>query len=147
MHRRTLLALAAAALATAMAPAPAAAEGSLDIHVRIGDAPPPPHVVFVREPRVTVVPSTSVYYVADPCDYDVFRYGGYWYVFSDGWWYRARRHRGPFAVVETRLVPRAVINVPGRYWRHPHGGPPGLAKREAAVHKEKKHGRGPHSDD
>jgi hypothetical protein len=142
MKRWTLLAL-AAALAWTSVPAPAGAGGSVDIHVRIGDAPPPPRVVFRRTPRMVVVPATTVYYVGDDCGYDVFRYGAHWYVFNDGWWYRARHHRGPFTVVEARYVPRAVINVPPRYWRHPHGGPPGHARRDAIIVKERGHGRGP----
>jgi len=70
-----------------------------------------------------------VYVLEDDYDYDVFRYGVYWYVFNDGYWYRARTHRGPFAVVSARYVPTAIVNVPPRYWRHPHGGPPGQMKK------------------
>ncbi len=115
----------------------------VDIHLTIGDAPPPPAIVFEAPPRVVVVPTTSVYYVADDYGYDVFRCGAYWFVFHDGWWYRARRYGGPYAVVEARYVPRAVINVPPRYWRHPHGGPPGQRKKEnVAVYKQKGHGKG-----
>jgi hypothetical protein len=67
---------------------------------------------------------------SDRYDYDCFRYGVYWYAWSDGFWYRARTWRGPFIAVEPRVVPRAIINVPAKHWkRHPHGGPPGLAKK------------------
>jgi hypothetical protein len=152
------------ALAT-IAPRPAGAETNVDIRVRIGDAPPPPRIVFASAPRLVVVPGTAVYYVSDDCDYDIFRYGGYWFVFHDGWWYRSGRHGGPYRVVETRYVPRMVAGVPSKYWRHPHGGPPGLRKKSAVVVKgdkgshivvknpkgksdvvikEKKGGHGPH---
>jgi hypothetical protein len=86
--------------------------------------------------------------VSDDYGYDVFRYGVYWYVFDDGYWYRARTYRGPFVVVSARYVPAAVINVPPRYWRHPHGGPPGLMKKRGdyVVVKDKGHGRGRYKD-
>jgi hypothetical protein len=80
---------------------------------------------------MVVVPGSTVYVVNDArCDYDFFRYGVYWYIWNDGYWYRARSYRGPFAVVEARYVPNRIWNVPARHWKHhPHGGPPGLAKK------------------
>ena len=110
-------------------PAVAFAGTSVGWSVTIGNAPPPPPVVFHREPRVIVVPGSTVYVLEDDCDYDVFRYGVFWYVFNDGYWYRARTHRGPFRVVSARYIPNAIANVPGKYWRHPHGGPPGQLKK------------------
>jgi hypothetical protein len=127
------------------APLTASAGTSVGVSINIGDAPPPPVVVFHREPRVAIVPGSTVYVVNDDCDYDVFRYGVYWYVFNDGYWYRARTHRGPFGVVSARYVPTAIVNVPPRYWRHPHGGPPGHMRRggDYVVMKDKgRHGRG-----
>ena len=74
-------------------------------------------------------------------------YGVFFYISRGGYWYRARSYRGPFRVCEVRYVPRAILNVPGRYWRHPHGGPPGqLKKRENVVvvreADERGHGNG-----
>jgi hypothetical protein len=126
-------------IATALvAPTGARAGTSIGWSVTIGNAPPPPVVVFQREPRVVVVPGSTVYVLEDDCDYDVFRYGVFWYVFNDGYWYRARSYRGPFKAVSARYVPSAIVNVPPRYWRHPHGGPPGLKKkhRDYVVVKE-----------
>jgi hypothetical protein len=101
--------------------------------VGISNAPPPPRLAFVREPEVIVVPGTSVYVLQDS-PYDAFRLGGYWYVCDDGYWYRATRYSGPFVSVDVRRVPRTVLTVPARHWKHhPHGGPPGQMK---------KHGRG-----
>ncbi|HEX4935490.1 MAG TPA: hypothetical protein VFV33_20055 [Gemmatimonadaceae bacterium] len=110
---------------------PATAETTWGVSVNIGNAPPPPVVVVKEEPRLVMVPGTTVYIVNnDRYDYDCFRYGVYWYAWSDGFWYRSRNWRGPFIVVETRVVPRAIINVPARHWKHhPHGGPPGLTKK------------------
>jgi hypothetical protein len=46
---------------------------------------------------VVVVPRSGVYVVHDTrCSYDFFRYGVYWFIWNDGYWY-------PRA-----LVPRAV---------------------------------------
>ena len=119
-----------AVTAVTAVPAGALAGTTVGWSVTIGNAPPPPVVVFEREPRVVVVPGSTVYVLqGDDCDYDVFRYGVFWYVFHDGYWYRARSHRGPFAAVSARYVPTALANVPPRYWRHPHGGPPGQMKK------------------
>ena len=87
----------------------------------------------------------TVYVVDDgygPADYDVFRYGVYWYVFDDGYWYRARSYRGPFRVVSARYVPTAIGNVPPRWWRHPHGGPPGQWKHRDEMARGHDHDRG-----
>lgn len=99
----------------------------------VGDAPPPPRVVLVEEPAVAIAPGTSVYVVISPSvPYDMFRYGSVWYVYHGGYWYQASSHRGPFAVVDVRYVPRAVVTLPPRHWKHhPHGGPPGREKKHA----------------
>ncbi len=110
--------------------APALAETSVSVQLNIGNAPPPPVVVYRDVPHMVVVPGSTVYVVSDDrCDYDFFRYGVYWYIWNDGYWYRARTYRGPFAVIEARYVPGRVWNVPAKHWKHhPHGGPPGLMK-------------------
>jgi hypothetical protein len=126
-------------------PTGALAGTSVGWSVTIGNAPPPPAIVFHREPRVVVVPGSTVYVLEDDCDYDVFRYGVFWYVFNDGYWYRARTHRGPFMAVNARYVPGAISNVPTKYWRrHPHGGPPGHMKKrnDYVVAREGRKGKG-----
>jgi hypothetical protein len=125
-------------------PTGALAGTSVGWSVTIGNAPPPPAIVFHREPRVVVVPGSTVYVLEDDCDYDVFRYGVFWYVFNDSYWYRARTHRGPFVAVNARYVPSAISNVPAKYWRgHPHGGPPGQMKKrnDYVVAREGRKGR------
>jgi hypothetical protein len=98
--------------------------------IGISNAPPAPRVVFVDQPDVVIVPGSSVYVVQNP-DYDVFRYGGYFYLSSGGYWYRSRSYDQPFAVCDVRTVPRPVLTVPARHWKHhPLGGPPGHRKRE-----------------
>ncbi len=97
----------------------------------IAAAPPPPRAVVVVEPAVALAPGTGVYVVTDPSvQYDMFRFGATWYLYSGGYWYRAASHRGPFAVVDVRYVPREVVTLPRGHWKHhPHGGPPGLEKK------------------
>jgi len=103
----------------------------LGFSVGVVDAPPPPRIVFVGEPAVVVATGTSVYVVTStPVDCDMFRYGSSWYVYYQGFWYRSRSVSGPYAVLDVRYVPRAVVSLPAEHWRHrPHGGPPGLAKK------------------
>src|SRR5262245_37792442 len=128
MHRNRVLGFLFAAIVAA--PAGAFAGTTVGWNVTIGNPPPPPPVVvFQREPRVVVVPGSTVYVIEDDCDYDVFRYGVFWYVYNDGYWFRARSHRGPFRMVNARYVPTAISSVPPKYWRHPHGGPPGQMKK------------------
>lgn len=95
----------------------AGAGTSVSINLRIGDPYRGPNLVFAHEPDIVVVPETRVYYVRN-CDYDLYRYGSYWYYSYDGGWYRARSHRGPFVYVSYRSVPRAVYTVPVKYRRH-----------------------------
>ena len=119
----------AAALALVQA-AGADTRVSADLNVHLGSRPAPV-VVFEREPDVVLVPSTRVYYVGG-LDYDLFRYGQYWYINDGGYWYRARNYRGPFGQIRYETVPNQIVVVPERYHRHPMhplGGPPGQVKR------------------
>ena len=79
------------------------------------------------------MPGSTVHVASGPWNYDLFHYGVYWYAFSEGDWYRARTHRGPFAAVSVRYVPTAVVNVPPRYWRQPHPRRPGKVKAREYV--------------
>ena len=109
------------------------AHTAINIGVQLGNAPPPPMVVYREEPRWVAVPHQRVYVVDDDdIDYDYFRYGGSYYIFNSGCWYRGRSYRGPFMSIETRYVPRTIYGMGDRdyHWRHhPQGMPPGLAKK------------------
>jgi hypothetical protein len=112
--------------------------------------------VFRARPREVYVPSDQVYVVTDPAvgDYDVFRYGGAYWVFEDGYWYRGPSYRGPFVVIQPRAVPVALYRVPRAQWKHhasgppryDQGGPPGLMKKEGGMPpgqlKKEERGRG-----
>ncbi len=130
--RRTRFVWAVLALTLAL-PVPRlhAAEPNRRLGLGMPDAPPPPIIQIVEEPRVVVVPGTTVNVVEDErFDFDYFRYGVYWYIHRDGFWYRARSHRGPFRSVEVRYVPKAVIGVPAKHWKHPHDGPASMLTKE-----------------
>jgi hypothetical protein len=88
----------------------------------IQSAPPPPRILFEATPRYVSIEDSDVeaVEVPDP-NCDMFRYGGTFYVFSGGYWYRSDDYRGPYRLVEVRRVPRPVLMVPEGHWRHrPH---------------------------
>ncbi|HXF59339.1 MAG TPA: hypothetical protein VN539_05915 [Candidatus Saccharimonadales bacterium] len=66
---------------------------------------------------MAVVPGTQIYYVRN-YDYDVYRYGRYWYYNTDNRWYRSRSYRGPWIYVGYRSVPTQFSSIPVRYRRH-----------------------------
>ena len=105
------------------------------MQLNIGNAPPPPVVIYQAAPQMMVVPHSAVYVLDDDDrDYDFFRYGVYWFIWNKGYWYRSSSYRGPFRVIEARYVPDAIWNVPSRRWKHhPHGMPPGQARKEAVT--------------
>src|SRR2546426_12519768 len=70
----------------------AQARTSVSIGLQIGDRYRGPDLYFRDEPRVVVVPGTRVYYMSD-YDYDIYRYGRYWYYNYDGGWYGSYRNR------------------------------------------------------
>ena len=103
----------------------------IEVRIDIGNAPPPPQFVFRERPRERFLRDYRVYVVDDPGvgDYDCFRYGGYYWVFRDGYWYRSPNWRRRFVVVQPRYVPEVFYRVPPTHWKHRPSGPPGLAKK------------------
>jgi hypothetical protein len=95
---------------------PRVARADVDIHVSV---PPPPMVAFPAEPQVILVPETRVYYVPQVVDYDMYRFGSWWYVNQSGYWYRSKRYQGPFTYVDYDRVPVQIVRVPGKYRHHP----------------------------
>ena len=112
-----------AVTATLAAAPPAQAGTSVGVHIQVGDPYRGGSLVFHKEPDLVVVPESRVYYVRD-YNYDVYRYGSYWYFIDDGYWYRARSYRGPFIHISASSVPRSVRYVPVKYRRHWKNGPP-----------------------
>jgi hypothetical protein len=84
--------------------------------LRIGDRYNGPDLGFYDTPSLVRVPGRGVYYVQDS-DFDVYRYGNYWYMNYNGDWYRAGSYRGPWIFVGYQSVPSDVYGVPTQY-RH-----------------------------
>jgi hypothetical protein len=86
------------------------------VRVRV-NAPPAP-VVNVQ-PRWQWDAQSRVYYVNDPnLDYDAFRYGQYYYIYNDGYWYRSNAWNGDFEAVQPGSVPRAIYGMSDYQWRN-----------------------------
>lgn len=68
-------------------------------------------MTFTTRPSMTVNPDTRVYYLRDQSDYDLYQYGGSWYLEDDGLWYRAASWRGPFYSISQDDVPDNVIQI------------------------------------
>jgi hypothetical protein len=116
--------LAAAAVLSVAGP------GRAEVNVNINLGPPP--IVVAEPPAVVAIPQTRVYFSPDP-QVDVFFYGGYWWSPRGPQWYRARAYNGPWGVVETYRVPKAVIYVPRDYrarYGHEQHVPYGQWKKE-----------------
>ena len=47
----------------------------------------------------------------------MFRYGSNYYVYDNGYWYRANRWNGPFVAITFNAVPGDFRTVPRREWR------------------------------
>jgi len=112
--------------------APAMAATSVSVGITLGNAPPPPRIMFGSEPRWTAMPTVGVAYYDGPCDYDYFRYGSYFYIYNDGFWYRSPYYRGPFIAIRETYVPRAFYGLHDRgyHWRHAWKSvPPGQYRR------------------
>jgi len=114
MRRQLLPAILAGALLTTTGIGTALSAVSFDIH--FGTRAPARY--YRVQPAMVVVPNTEVYYVEGP-GYDMYRYGTWWYVNEDGYWYRARSYRGPYVSVSYSTVPRQIVIVPARYHSHP----------------------------
>jgi len=97
-----------------------AARADIDVRLDLGNAPPAPNFYFHAPPH-RVYDSTSGVYVlddADVGDMDAFQYGGYYWVFNDGFWYRSSDWRGGFEVVQPQYVPTQLYSVPADEWKH-----------------------------
>ena len=138
------------------------ARAGVDVNINIG-VPPPPAVVLPAPPRLVVVPTTPAVMYAPDVDFNVFFYSGRYWTFSNGNWFWAVGHGGPWTYCERVHVPRQVLVVPYRYYRmppghvrhvdwdehhgNPHGMPPGQAKKYYGDRHEHGHGHHGHDED
>jgi hypothetical protein len=79
------------------------------------EAPPPPPLGFTTPPDLVVVPSgeTSVYMI--PNTFGVYFFGGFWYRYHNGYWFRAIAYNAPWVLIPAAAVPRVIMNVPPEY--------------------------------
>ena len=96
--------------AAAVLAVPVLARAEVSVNINIG----PPPIVVAEPPAVVAIPQTRVWFAPDP-HVEVFFYGGYWWSPRGPQWYRSRAYNGPWGVVETYRVPKAVIYVPRDY--------------------------------
>jgi hypothetical protein len=77
-------------------------------------------ITFASPPRWIGVPGTRVRQIqlAQSPDYDMFRYGGVYYVYNNDQWYMSRRPQGRFFLIEDRQVPRELYIIPRDHWQH-----------------------------
>lgn len=93
------------------------AQAAVSVSLRIGDRYRGPQLSFYSQPDVALIPGTEVYYV-DNADYDLYRYGDFWYYYYDGGWYRADDIDGPFYFISYTTVPYSIRYVPVSYRHH-----------------------------
>ena len=94
-----------------------AEDTSVSVGIDFRSAPPPPIMRWDRRPMLHEIRGTSVY-VVDDASYDVFMYGGSYYLYNAGYWYRSDSDESAFVAIDLRAVPRPVMRVPDRHWRH-----------------------------
>jgi hypothetical protein len=111
-----LAALAAVVLLVAPGPKASAAT-SFSFSLRIGDPYIGPRLAFYEQPDVVLIPGTRVYYI-DDYDYDLYRYGNYWYYYWNGGWYRSVDYDGPFYFISYQSIPYSIRYVPMHYRHH-----------------------------
>lgn len=84
---------------------------SVSLQVNFGSRP---HWVPVEGTRVQAIRQ------GDRTDYDMFRYGRYFYAYNhaNDQWYRSRTWRGRFVWVDSRYLPSELRRVPRQHWRN-----------------------------
>jgi len=117
MRRLSIWTVCAGVVLLLCATQPAQARTSVSIGLHFGDRYDGPEPYWRGSPDVVLVPGTEVYYVQNS-DYDIYRYGRYWYYNADGGWYRSRSYQGPWIYVGYESVPRQIAYVPTSYRRH-----------------------------
>ena len=156
MNRATFSFAALAVTAFLAAVPPVQAGTSVGVHIQVGDPYRGGSLVFHKEPDLVMVPQSRVYYMRN-YDYDMYRYGSYWYFIDGGYWYRARSYRGPYVHISVKSVPRSVRYVPVKYRRHWKNGPPPHAVARGYYkdkdrhpshrdHRDRDHYKGSHKD-
>src|SRR5262245_16942028 len=76
-------------------------------------------VSFGSTPHWTAVPGTQVEVIGDVNrpSYDVFRFGGSYYAYSNDRWYTSRRPSGDYVEIQDTMVPTEIFMVPRERWQ------------------------------
>ncbi|MCF8382954.1 MAG: hypothetical protein K9G39_05075 [Chlorobium sp.] len=80
------------------------ANADVVVHVRTSDRPA---FVINSWPDFIYVPKLG-FSVSTANSYDIIRYGNYYYVYRQGYWYRSSSHRGQWVVVRENRLPRQL---------------------------------------
>ena len=82
----------------------------------VAEAPSsPPPLGFATPPDVVVVPSGENYVYMVPNTFGVYFFGGFWYRYHSGYWFRASAYNAPWVPLAARAIPPVIINVPPEY--------------------------------
>ncbi len=88
------------------------------------NAPPPPSITV--QPHWQWDAPDRVYVTTDPnVDYDLFRSGQWYYVYNDGYWYRAPGWNGPYQAIHRGQVPRTFFYLSDNQYQW-HGSRPSM---------------------
>lgn len=69
-------------------------------------------------PNLALVPGYPVYYAPD-LSLNLFFYDGLYWLYHDDRWYSSSWYNGPWGYVDIDIVPRAILQVPVRYYHRP----------------------------
>jgi hypothetical protein len=77
-------------------------------------------VTFGSTPHWTSIDGTRVEELpfSERPQYDVFRYGGTYYLYNDNQWYSSTREQGDFVMIDDRAVPNEFSSIPREHWRN-----------------------------
>jgi len=81
----------------------------------VAEAPPPAPLGFATPPDVVVVPSGENYVYMVPNTFGVYFFGGFWYRYHSGYWFRTNAYNAPWVPISAAVVPRVIMNVPPEY--------------------------------
>ena len=79
------------------------AHAEIAVQIRVGD-PRGPSFVIESWPNFIYLPEQG-FSVAEHGPYDIIFYRNFYYVYHNGYWYRARQNRGPWIIVKENHLP------------------------------------------
>jgi len=98
-----------------VAPPPSQEEVSPQEEAPPQDEYPPQESTEEAPPDVVVVPSGENYVYMVPNMFGVYFFGGSWYRYYNGYWFRANAYNEPWVPVAGAAVPMVIVNVPPEF--------------------------------